>query len=567
MSLHFIDFEVYPKLWCCTIISPTHKTETVIVNDPEKLKQYYEKYQNEIYVTYNGRKYDQYIFKAILCDFGPKDVNDYIIVKHQDGWRYSDLFRKVPLVIYDVMPNPPVSLKTLEGFMGSDIRETEIPFDYDGEFTPEMIQQVLKYNRHDVEQTIEVFIQRKNEFDAQMALVKEFGLPLAHIGKTQAQLAAIILGASRREFDDEWNIRLPETLCLSKYSDISNWFLDKNNHNSNAQLEIDVAGVPHVFGWGGLHGALPQYNYHCGPDEVLIMADVDQLYPSLMIRYGLLSRAVSQSKKFEEILQTSLRLKKEKKKKEREPYKRICNITYGAEGDKFNAMYDPLHRNLVCVFGQLLLLDLIEKLEPFCELIQSNTDGLLLKIKIADYERLDDTVFEWEKRTGLHMSFDEYVSVFQKDVNNYVVVDAHGNSKSKGAYVKGLSPLDYDLPIVNKAIKDYLVNGVPVETTINYCDDLMEFQKIVKVSSKYYAGWYQGEILTDTTFRVFASKKQTGFIGKIKTPDAKPEKFANTPDNCFIYNDSVFGMKVPAKLDKQWYIDLAKTRLEQFGVL
>lgn len=564
--LNFFDFEVYPRLWCVTIINPVEQSETVIVNDPKKLKAYYEAHKGEIYVGYNVRRYDQYIFKGILCGFDPKEINDYIIVKQQDGWRYSDLFRNVPMVIYDVMPNPPVSLKTLEGFMGSDIRETEIPFDYEGEFTPEMIQQVLKYNRHDVEQTIEVFLKRKNEFDAMTALVKEFGLPLSHIGKTQAQLAAIILGASRREFTDEWEIRLPETLLLTKYKYIADWFLDPSHHSYDQYLETTVAGIPHVIGYGGLHGAINQYNYTCGPDETLVMADVDQLYPTLMIRYKLLSRAVTTPEKFKDILETSLRLKKEKKKKQREPYKRICNITYGAEGDKFNPMYDPLHRNLVCVYGQILVLDLIEKLEPFCELIQSNTDGILVKIKVKDFDRLDDTVYQWEKRTGLHMSFDEYKSIYQKDVNNYIAVDYDGNKKTKGAYVKSLSPLDYDLPIINTAVTNYIIHRIPVEVTVNACDDLKEFQKIVKVSSKYAAGWYQGEILTNKTFRVFASKKKSGFIGKIKTLDSKPEKFANTPENCFIYNDTVNGVKVPEKLDKQWYIDLAKKRLEQFGV-
>lgn len=562
--LQFFDFEVYPKLWCVTFINPIENTETVIVNDPEKLEQFYNANKDNIFVGYNCKNYDQYILKGILCGFDPKEINDFIIVEKQDGWQFSDLFRRVPLIIYDVMPNPPVSLKTLEGFMGSDIRETEIPFNYDGEFTPEMIQQVLKYNRHDVEQTIEVFLQRKNEFDSMIALVKEFKLPLSYIGKTQAQLAAIILGASRRTFTDEWEIRLPETLQLSKYKYVADWFLNPENYDTDKSLETNIAGVPHIFAWGGLHGARNQFMYSCAPDETLVMADVDQLYPSLMIRYGLLSRAVTTPEKFKEILDTSLRLKREKKKKEREPYKRICNITYGAEGDKFNPMYDPLHRTLVCIYGQVLILDLIEKIEVFCEIIQSNTDGILVKIKIKDWDKLDDTVFEWEKRTGLHMSFDEYQKIYQKDVNNYIAVDYDGNMKTKGAFVKSLSVLDYDLPIVNKALKDYIVNGVPVEYTINGCDDLREFQKIVKVSSKYAAGWYQGKILQDKCFRVFASKDKTGFIGKVKTLNSKPEKFANTPDNCFIYNDNVNGVKVPNKLDRDWYIDLCKRRLELF---
>lgn len=561
--LHFIDFETFSRDWLCVIINPITKTKTVIVNDKQQLEDYYNKYKNEIFVGFNIRRYDQYIFKAILCGFDPKAVNDFIIVKNQAGWRYSDLFRNVPLIFYDVMPNPPVSLKTLEGFMGSDIRETTVPFDLDRKLTADEIAQIIFYCNHDVEQTIEVFLQRKNEFDAQMALVKEFNLPLSYISKTQAQLAAIILEANRRELDDEWAIRIPDTLKLSKYQYIADWFLRDENHAYDKSLETVVTGVPHIFAFGGLHGALTQYNYTCGPDETLVMADVDQLYPTIMIRYGLLSRAVTNPDKFKNILETSLRLKREKKKKEREPYKRICNITYGAEGDKFNAMYDPLHRNLVCVFGQLLVLDLIEKLESFCTLLQSNTDGILVKIKIKDFDRLDDTVYEWEKRTGLHMSFDEYKTVYQGDVNNYLVIDYDGKYKSKGAYVKGLSTIDYDLPIVNKAIVERLLHGIPVEQTILSETSLKEFQKIVKVSNKYAAGWYQGKILNDKTFRVFASKNpNAGFIGKVKTLDAKPEKFANTPVNCFIMNGSINETEIPDELDRQWYVDLAKQRLQ-----
>ena len=52
------------------------------------------------------------------------------------------------------------------------------------------------------------------------------------------------------------------------------------------------------------------------------------------------------------------------------PLKIILNSTYGAMKDKYNPMYDPRQANNVCVFGQLLLLDLIEHLEGHCDLIQ-----------------------------------------------------------------------------------------------------------------------------------------------------------------------------------------------------
>lgn len=561
--LLFWDFEVFKHDWLVVFIDPAEKEETVIVNDPEKFAKFYNEHSGDIWVGYNSRNYDQWIAKGVLCGFDPYEVNEWIIVKQRQGWEFSDLLKKFTIINYDVFTGFH-GLKQLEAFMGNDIRETSVPFDIDRKLTDGEIAESVRYCRHDVEQTIEVFLRRKSEFDSQMALLKTFNLPLSFIGKTQAQLASVILGAKAKEFSDEWAIRLPETLRLDKYRFVADWFLYKENHDPTKSLECDIAGVQHVFAWGGVHGAISQYNYTCKADEIMVMADVDQLYPSLMVQYDLLSRAVKEPDRFKTILATSLRLKAEKKKKEREPYKRICNITYGAEGDRYNAMYDPLHRNLVCVYGQVLLLDLIEKIEGFAKLIQSNTDGILVKIKRSDFDRLDDTVHEWETRTRLHMSFDYFEKVYQADVNNYIAIDYDGKCKRKGAYVKTLSALDNDLPIVNQAIMDYITKGVQPRWTVNRCDDLISFQKVVKVSSKYAYGVWNGKRMSDKTFRVFASKRpQDGFIGKCKTEGATVEKFANTPDKCFIWNAGVNGVRVPKYLDKEWYTELAVKRLKE----
>lgn len=567
--LNFLDFEVFELDWLVVIINPIEETTVKIHNDKEAFEVYYNAHKDQIWLGYNIRNYDQYIAKAILLDMNPKEVNDWIIVQERKGWEFSSLFNTVQMYCYDCA-NKFNSLKQLEGFMGNSIKETGVPFTIRRQLTPEEVEETFRYCTHDTEQAMEVFIRTKPEFDAQMALLKTFNLPLQNVGKTQAQLAAIILGAVRKDFFDEWNIRMPKCLHLQKYRHVAEWFLDQQNHDYQKTLECQIAGVPHVIAWGGLHGAIQKYRYTCKEDELLIMADVDQLYPSLMIVYKLLSRSVKDYSKFENILSESLRLKKLKMKKEREPYKRICNITYGAEGDETNAMYDPLHRNLVCVFGQVLMIDLIEHIESFCKLIQSNTDGILILIKEKDFDRLDDEVFAWEQRTGLHMSFDIYRTIIQKDVNNYLAIDFDGNVKSKGCFVKKQSDLDYDLPIVNKALVAYLVEGIPIEQTILFCNDLKEFQKIVKVSSKYICGWHNGNRLQDKTFRVFADKRQTnGFIGKIKDKGGQwtVEKFANTPDHCFIWNDDVNGVPVPDYLDKEYYIKTAKTRLEQFGAM
>lgn len=418
---------------------------------------------------------------------------------------------------------------------------------------------------------MEVFARRKVEFDSHISLIKTFNLPLSAINKSQAQLASTILKASKgiNKNDDEWNVRTPNNLNLKKYKEVAEWFIDEKNHNKDCALEINIADVPHIFAWGGVHGAIPKFIYECKNDEYLIMADVSQLYPFLMLNYELLSRNCNKKSYsiLKDTVEKSIILKQQGKKKEREPYKRFNNIIYGSMGDKTNNLYDANHRLLVCVFGQLLILDLIEKIEGFSKLIQSNTDGILILIKKNDFEKLDDVVAEWEDRTGLSMTFDFYKKVIQKDVNNYVVIDYKGKCKTKGAYVKELNELDYDLPIVNEAIINYFVKNKSVRKTINECNELKKFQKIIKLSSKYKYAWHNNKKLTDRTFRVFASLNENdGYIGKQKEDYATIEKFANTPQKCFIYNENVNDVDIPKQLDKAWYIQLAIDRIEQFGV-
>lgn len=566
----FVDTEVFKRDWLLVAINPITQEERLIVNDREELRKFYDQNKNDIWVGYNIRNYDAYIIKGILLGFDPKRINDWIIVKDRKGWEFSSMFNKIKLNLYDVMPNIPVSLKVLEGFMGNNIHETSVPFDVDRKLSENELSEVIDYCRFDVLNTIEVFLRRKGEFDAQMDLLKAFNLPLSNLGKTQAQLAAVILDAKKVRFKDDWNIRLPENVRLGKYKAVGDWFLDKANHREDASLTITIAGLEHTIAWGGVHAGIPKTTIACADDEVMFDADVGQLYPNIMRHYGLLSRAARKPDMLAYILDTSMRLKAEGKKKEREPYKRMCNICYGAEGDKFNPLFDPLHRTLVCVFGQVFLIDLIDKIEDIIFLINSNTDGIFFKVKKKDVPELKRRVADWEERVQLQMEYCEFTKFISKDVNNYLAVKADGGIHAKGAYVKDLNDLDYDLPIVNEALRNYMIFGTPVEVTINSCTDFRKFQKIVKLSSKYrWVEHENGQGLTkfdNKAYRVFASNCSTD--GRLLKCDGvrNPAKFGNTPDRCFIYNDDLRGVPIPDKLDRQYYIDLAKKRLEDFGL-
>ena len=101
------------------------------------------------------------------------------------------------------------------------------------------------------------------------------------------------------------------------------------------------------------------------------------------------------------------------------------------------------------------------------------------------------------------------------------------------------------------------------------------FQKLAKLSYKYEYVEHNGIRYNYKCYRVFASKYNAdGKILKCRlTKDKKTNqqvlqqaKFGNTPDHCFIENNDVHETQIPARLDKQWYIDLAKKRLKDFGI-
>ena len=569
--LNFYDFEVWPKLWCVTIINPITKEKTAIVNDAKKLTYHYAKHKDEIYVGFNSRNYDDYIFKAILCGFDPWKMNDWIINKGKKGWEFSSLLQSVKLNSFDCMVGFN-GLKTLEAFIGMDIRETEIPFDYDGEFTQEMIDKVIFYNEHDVLATMRVFMERKSEFDSYIGLLKLFGLPLSYLSKSKAQLAAIITGAKKTKHKDEFNVSLPPTMRIEKYTKVTEYF--ENNWDYDTNLEIEIAGVPHTYGTGGIHGAIPNY---FGEGE-FIHVDVNSYYPSLIIRYPeyCMSRTGASLEKFKEIYESRLAFKAQGDARA-DALKIVINSFYGANKDKFNPLYDPRCANNICIFGQVLLTDLIERLEDHCDLIQSNTDGLIIKLH-ENRDEVMEICKEWEERTGMTLGYDRVFKIAQKDVNNYIMVmEKKGKQKieAKGAYVKDLNDLDYDMAIVNKAVRDYILYNIPVESTILPCSDMRMFQKVVKLSNKYK--WVEheqgnGNVKYDNkAYRVFASRDNSdGRLLKCKPTEKgdKKDKFGNTPDHCFIENGDITKAKTDGfpQLDKQYYISLAKERLEAFGV-
>lgn len=229
-------------------------------------------------------------------------------------------------------------------------------------------------------------------------------------------------------------------------------------------------------------------------------------------------------------------------------------------------VFDPRRMREVCINAQLMLLQLIEELSSNndYQLCQSNTDAVIYKIPKSELDNFKCIVSEWEKRTRLNMEYDYITYMAQRDVNNYIAVFDNGTIERKGGFVKKSSTLDNDLPIVSNAVVEYFVNGVDPKEYIMKEDSMMRFMKTYKLSGKYNHAIYNGEVLTDKVYRVFASRsRKDGIVYKCKE-GGKPEKFASCPTHCKIINGNIQDMKVPNWLDKQWYIYEAWKRINSF---
>jgi hypothetical protein len=227
-----------------------------------------------------------------------------------------------------------------------------------------------------------------------------------------------------------------------------------------------------------------------------------------------------------------------------------------------------------------MLLMLLERLEGTCDLIQSNTDGIIVDCTGRDQKKVEEICHQWEADTKMGLSFEQVSEIWQKDVNNYLIRFDNGKEEAKGAYVKFNSELDNDMCIVNEAVREGLrkMSFKAIEEYIlkhDKPDDLIKFQKIVKLSSKYSQVYLGGNLIKNhKCFRVFAVYDGE-IISKAKSQESTHEKYANTPESATIvfgdladpelmdYMEHRFGME---SLDKQYYIELAKNRAIDFGL-
>jgi hypothetical protein len=569
------DIEVFKCNWIIVANHVESGIEQIFHNNNEKLRVWVDTAKPTM-IGFNSKGYDKWIFKSIYLGANNeivKKLNDHII-SGKNGWEFPFLkMKRDPVPQVDIMDDLTgwLRLKEIEANLGMDVKESTVSFDLDRPLTKEEYLEVLAYCRHDVAATVKLYHERQDYLQSKVAVGEMCDLgPAEAMSMTNAKLTAEFLNAEMKKHADKDEYEFPENLVIENYPGAIEFF-KSIDPGRRRRRTVSVAGVPHVLAYGGLHGARECCSVTKSDELKIVSIDVASYYPSLMIVNGYVSRNVPSPEEFKRVYDRRIAAKKAGDKSVSDALKLVLNTCYGAMNNQYNKLYDPRQALAVCVSGQLYLIDLIEKLEtvPTFELIQSNTDGLIVTYD-PDYEfDIMDVVSEWEMRTNFAMEVEEIDSIHQKDVNNYIQRSANGKIKVKGAYVNNYDGGSYkqrSLVIVAQAIVAYLLDDVSPEDTIGNCYEMWKFQQVCKAGSTYdKVIWkdFEGDHEVQSVNRVFASKDEfDGTIYKVKlSPKERWDKMANLPDHCFIDNESDGSIEL---VDKDFYIDMAKKRINDY---
>ena len=585
MRLVSYDCEVFAYDWLVTLKDKETGIYTRIWNDNEVLRMALS--DDCIYAGFNSKHYDQFIVKGIAADYTPqeiKKINDFIIGGGQ-GWDCPLLkdfyFAFNNVDIKDDMQMG-LSLKAIEGHLGMSVQESTVPFDIDRPLTPEERKEVEFYCDHDVDTAERLIDIRKDYLKNKVQIGRLAGLSdVKAMGMTNAKLTAAMLKATKKPHDDERQYVYPENLKREYIPPEVFAFFDKMYDPSisdkelfSGKLEFQIGECPGVVGYGGIHAAIPHYFFEETGDRVIRNKDVASYYPHLMTLCGYTSRNIPSAEVFENVLDTRMKAKASGDKATANALKLVVNTTYGALLNKYNDLFDPLMGRSVCITGQLFLMELAQHLYkdiPGLKIVQLNTDGIMVECDKADLDKLNEICDEWQSRTGFELEEDSVVKIAQKDVNNYVEVQPSGKSKAKGGYlVKGISTvgafnINNSCCIVATALKEYFVNGTPVDETINGCDDIFQFQIVAKAGAKYREAYHMVDGVKEPVQkvnRVYATADERyGKLFKVKSEDDSTAKIEMLPEHCIIDNDNHLSI---SDVDKSFYIEMAKKRVNDF---
>lgn len=626
-QLLFYDIEVFYRDWVIVfkdehknVVSifhcgnnPSTRGDVIEIENNIQLAMVRKLIKNATLLSYNGHHYDDKIISGILKHGENlrfvKALNDTII--EDKSKVYSD-FRQLNIWSIDLSKEIegsqvvkgktyPPPLKLIESQMGLDIVETSIDFNIERPLTTEEVDKTIFYCEHDVDALIDIFkirepsylvpkqvlIERLAElyplnFDygvwLSMNVTTIMGKMLMNESKNTSWERFMLFpvdptnpeeaGRKTDEFLEE-RVRqgFPQQVVdmwKLAYHDPERGFV-----KPKAKTVVTINGIKYVFGFGGLHGEPAKHKKRFSS---MIMLDVRSLYPNIMINLKTLGSATNI---FAGIVEERAKVKHTNKLLSN-GLKLGINKVYGCLGSRYSKLYNKFGTMSVCLYGQMILFDLCQRLEtlPGLKLLNINTDGVGFNYD-GPKEDWQAIWHEWEDIWNLVLEEDYFTEVYQKDVNNYVGVVDGKPTKAKGGMVNQFKKQEYfkngSLRILHICLVEALVNKRHPRNVIKeHRNNPMLFMQTCYVGRSFdYVIDETGNHLEQKVNRVFAVSepfKEHEGIWKVKKTGEK-SIFPNIPRSLIIYNGDLKEFDdFHRKIDIVYYQELALSQLKKWGI-
>ena len=566
--VYVYDIEVFPNIFHCAIknteTEELHKFEiSCRKNQLEELVKFFLD-NTKLFCGYNNIHYDNPIINYMIDCYevmkykGYRDIcksifnlNKVITTSGEDNiqvwskWKYMKWFDTLDLRTMLYSSKLRVSLKEIQVTMQYK-NVQEFVTDWQIDLQEKQFDSMIDYNINDVNSTEELLNRCKKDIDLRLSIEKEYGIDV--LNKDGVNIGMKILAQKYLEktgltWYDIKDLRSPMDviplkdviLPFIKYdspilkgvlNDMKNQIVSPGRKGYKNKFIFE--GLKYSVGVGGIHSVNTPEIIIPKEDEILIDIDVASLYPSMLIEYKFYPKHLGPEflEVYKQIKDERIEAKHNKNKVKNETLKLALNGLSGNLQNPHNFCYSPEAVMKIRINGQLFLLMLAEKLTQLgCRIVQANTDGLFVLLKKDVYDAVNKVCRDWERLTKLTLEEDRFKVMYQYAINDYFAITEDNKVKEKGMFIttvilgKGLTP-----KIIPKAVINYFKDGIPVEETINGCQDIRDFLMSEKTGKQWHVEYNNKE--QQRTNRFYASTNGA-YLWKWKETDTKEKQYQN----------------------------------------
>ena len=516
------------------------------INQLDSFLKFAEAHNMHYWVGYNNIRFDSQVIEWILrnaenwhelstmeiCEKIAQKAADVIhdanydvfpeYREHELSLKQLDLFK---INHYD-NKNRMVSLKRLEFEMDFENIE-EMPVHHTKrDMTPTERHITRTYCKNDVMATYEFYkittgdtnhplYKQNNQIELRQDIFDEFGIPCLNYSDSKIGDEMIKKyyiqekGIEYKELPRKGYFRKSISVknCIAPYVNFETKQLKeflakikKMEMSMTDEFQEDIVFYDNVytFAKGGLHSVNKPKIFEADEDHEIIDWDVSSYYPAIIINNGKYPAHLGKEflLGYKQMFEKRLELKPLAKKDKRikgivGALKLAVNSVYGKSSDMQSWIYDRQLTMFTTITGELSLMMLIEKYETNgINIISANTDGVTIKIKKELIPLMHEINEWWCDLTQYELERTDYSKIIFSTVNDYLAIKTDGEIKKKGDFLT-----DFELHknksgrIINIALEQYYVQGIPVDITIRNHTNLYDFCLRQKASRDFH---YEG---------------------------------------------------------------------------